>query len=317
MPAARSKAIMAPPRGSKNMATVLVTGASGFLGSHIVETFLEAGYRVACAVSETSQTWRLDEFVDRLNVLKMDYSDATEWARIVSAVQPDAVVHAGWQGVKGAERNELFQFDNIKSHVALADAVLLTVSALSLGLALENMPKERTDFGRGTASPTTPWAGQAVFFDSCRGRCAPLVAVLLARGFVGPKTMVGARAKCHKGSKTGEVMPFTKGNNLGFSSCKDAADAIKALVESPGSSGVFNLGSGHPVKLRDITEYIAGRVDPGIPLPFGALPREDQVMTRSRYFAVADIDRLNPGLFRRHSMIRSNIFSRIGVVGTA
>ena len=52
------------------MATVLVTGASGFLGGHIVETFLEAGYRVACAVSETSQTWRLDEFVDRLNVSK-------------------------------------------------------------------------------------------------------------------------------------------------------------------------------------------------------------------------------------------------------
>ena len=92
-----------------------------------------------------------------------------------------------------------------------------------------------------------------------------------------------------KALKTGEVMPFTKGEQLwDFLHVKDAADAIKALVESSGSSGVFNLGSGHPVKLRDSIEYIAARVNPGIPLAFGALPyREDQVMHLE-----ADISRL-------------------------
>ena len=86
------------------------------------------------------------------------------------AVQPDAVVHAGWQGVKGAERNELFQFDNIKSMSWLM-LVLLTVSALSLGLALRwNMAQDRTDFRRGDCFTNDAlWAGQAVFFDGCRG----------------------------------------------------------------------------------------------------------------------------------------------------
>ena len=278
------------------MATVLVTGASGFLGSHIVETFLEAGYRVACAVSETSQTWRLDEFVDRLNVLKMDYSDATEWARIVSAVQPDAVVHAGWQGVKGAERNELFQFDNIKSHVALADACVAhgVGTFIGLGSQMEYGPKTGRISEGETASPTTHYGlAKLCSLTAAEVRCAPAgLRFCWARVFslVGPKDngwwLVPSIIKA---LKTGEVMPFTKGEQLwDFLHVKDAADAIKALVESSGSSGVFNLGSGHPVKLRDSIEYIAARVNPGIPLAFGALPyREDQVMHLE-----ADISRL-------------------------
>lgn len=47
------------PKGS----TVLVTGANGFLGSHIADQFLRHGYKVRAAVRDPSKNaWAVDVF---------------------------------------------------------------------------------------------------------------------------------------------------------------------------------------------------------------------------------------------------------------
>ncbi|MBE3048053.1 NAD-dependent epimerase/dehydratase family protein [Candidatus Bathyarchaeota archaeon] len=49
----------AVPRGS----TVLVTGANGFLGSHVADQFLQYGYKVRAAVRDPSKDlWAVDLF---------------------------------------------------------------------------------------------------------------------------------------------------------------------------------------------------------------------------------------------------------------
>ena len=47
------------PKGS----TVLVTGANGFLGSHVADQFLRSGYKVRAAVRDPSKdVWAVDVF---------------------------------------------------------------------------------------------------------------------------------------------------------------------------------------------------------------------------------------------------------------
>jgi len=69
---------------------VLITGASGFLGGHLVERFVNQGYRVRALVRRTSRTDHLEGLGVELCVGSM--FDADSLARAVSGV--DLVIHA-------------------------------------------------------------------------------------------------------------------------------------------------------------------------------------------------------------------------------
>lgn len=74
----------------KNIRSVLVTGASGFLGSHICEALHEAGYRVHALVRSTSSRRWISHSWLRIHVAEL--SDRVALSRILCGV--DAVVHA-------------------------------------------------------------------------------------------------------------------------------------------------------------------------------------------------------------------------------
>lgn len=69
---------------------VLITGASGFLGGHLVRVFREAGYRVRGMVRNTSRTGRLQEH--GVEICRADLKDPESLRRAVCGV--DVVVHA-------------------------------------------------------------------------------------------------------------------------------------------------------------------------------------------------------------------------------
>jgi nucleoside-diphosphate-sugar epimerase len=52
--------------------TVLVTGATGFLGSHLVKALLADGYRVAILKRSFSKTWRIDDVMDQVISFDLD-----------------------------------------------------------------------------------------------------------------------------------------------------------------------------------------------------------------------------------------------------
>lgn len=70
--------------------TILLTGATGFLGSHLLEALLNAGYEVSILKRSTSDTWRIDRLLDRVKSYDVDkepIAKAFEERRI------DAVIH--------------------------------------------------------------------------------------------------------------------------------------------------------------------------------------------------------------------------------
>lgn len=70
---------------------ILVTGASSFLGGHLVELLAERGYTVICMVRKTSDTTLLD----RLGLEKR-VADLTDPSSLGEALDDvEAVVHLG------------------------------------------------------------------------------------------------------------------------------------------------------------------------------------------------------------------------------
>jgi dihydroflavonol-4-reductase len=72
------------------MMKMLVTGASGFLGSHICRHFVGKGHEVTALLRSTAQT---SEFADQN--IRMAIGDITDWQSVEEAVEgQDAVIHA-------------------------------------------------------------------------------------------------------------------------------------------------------------------------------------------------------------------------------
>ncbi len=97
---------------------VLVTGGSGFLGSHIAEQLKAAGHDVACLVRGSSRTAFLDEM--GVELVRGEMRDASSLAQAVDGC--DAVVHAA--GVVKARTLEAFRDVHVGGTVALATAAL-------------------------------------------------------------------------------------------------------------------------------------------------------------------------------------------------
>ncbi len=96
------------------MKKVLVTGASGFLGSHICETLHDAGYEVHAVVRQSSSCAWLNH--SWLKLYKGEFDDRTFLASILKGIE--AVVHSAAELI-GASDDELNKI-NVEATLVLA-----------------------------------------------------------------------------------------------------------------------------------------------------------------------------------------------------
>lgn len=72
------------------MQQILLTGATGFLGSHLLEALLKQGYRVTILKRSTSDTWRISRLLEQVSVFDIDRVSLEE---AFKAKKVDAVIH--------------------------------------------------------------------------------------------------------------------------------------------------------------------------------------------------------------------------------
>ncbi|MDR0800013.1 MAG: NAD-dependent epimerase/dehydratase family protein [Endomicrobium sp.] len=106
------------------MLKVLVTGANGFVGSHIVERLLEAKYSVVCAVRKTSNLRWIENLPIEYRYGDLDYKEFSE----TSVKNIDIVVHCA--GIVRAVRKDEYFKENVENTKNLCKAVLKLNPAL-------------------------------------------------------------------------------------------------------------------------------------------------------------------------------------------
>src|SRR5262245_56901433 len=74
---------------------ILVTGGAGFIGSHIVDAYIEAGHSVT--VVDDLSTGHREQVHPQARFYPADLTKADDLARIVAAEQPDVVSHQAAQ----------------------------------------------------------------------------------------------------------------------------------------------------------------------------------------------------------------------------
>ena len=81
---------------------VLLTGATGFLGSHLLKALVSKGYEVVVLKRSTSDMWRLKGFE---NTFKSYDIDQVPLHKAFEDQPIDTIIHTAWGGVASSERD--------------------------------------------------------------------------------------------------------------------------------------------------------------------------------------------------------------------
>jgi UDP-glucose 4-epimerase len=274
---------------------VLLTGATGFVGSHLLRRLLAQGrHEVAALIRRGSDTWRIEDVLSRVTRIEGDLDDVRAWEGRAATFAPDAVLHLAWGGVGNRSRNDPAQAGNIPSTIALVQLAgrIGARHWIGLGSQAEYGPHPEPIDEAVPTRPTTLYGVAKLSAGLFAGRLCDEAG--LRFGWLRLFSSYG------EGDDPGWMIPYlilkllagekpslTEGTQLwDYIHVEDAARAIVAVAEAPGASGVFNLGSGRSQTLRRIVELIRDSIDHRLPLGFGDVPfRPDQVM---RLEAVVD-----------------------------
>jgi nucleoside-diphosphate-sugar epimerase len=273
------------------MKRVLVTGASGFVGRHVLPLLVERGFEV-CAVART-----IPPHADsRVTWNAVDLLGGTGAVRaLVKNSRPTHLLHLAWYAEHGAFWRSLENFRWAAASLELArefaeqggDRLVAAGTCAEYDWSGEVCSEAST-----ALAPSTP-------YGICKDALRRMLEALAAEKKIGfawgrvfftfgpnerPQRLVPSVIRS---LLRGEDARTTHGFQVrDFLAVEDVAAAFAALLDS-NVSGAVNIGSGQPAAVRDVVAALAQQIGGTGRVEYGAIAADDQAP-----MIVADVTRL-------------------------
>jgi len=258
---------------------ILLTGANGFVGSHLAHVLVEEGAEVHAAVRPGADLSRIAELKSSVRLLQADLLDPDSVASMLLETEYDCCVHTAWYAEPGKYLHSSRNVDWVGASVHLA--WILAKSGckrmVGLGTCFEY------DLTQGILSETSSLKPASLYAASklAAGRGIEAVANALDMSFAwarlfylygpgeDPRRLVpsvitslleGREAKTTRGEQIRDYLHV-----------RDVARALWEIVQSD-LQGPVNIGSGQKHSVAEIVTEIAGIVGREDLLKRGALP---------------------------------------------
>jgi len=244
---------------------VLVTGATGVIGSAVVQNLSEHGYAVYAASSAQA-----------------DLRDPSATLALFQTVSPRYVIHlaARVHGLMGNLKSpgEIY-FDNVRINSNVIDATrqvgaqkIVAMGSVAMYTDGLTLPMKESDIWVGP-----PHHSEAGYANAKRGMLAHLdaykeqygteFAFVLSTNLFGPDdrfdevsghVLPSLVSRFHRSVRNGEEMVVWGDGTAkrDFLYSRDAAEGIRVMLEK--GDGVYNLASGSEVSIRETVETLAG-----------------------------------------------------------
>lgn len=262
---------------------IFVTGATGYLGYHFVNTAISQGHKVLCLKRATSKSLFEPIIEKEIEWVSNENPKITE---IINDFQPDVLFHAAWGGVRGVERDNIdIQHENITMSRKLFELYPYK-QIIAIGSQAEYGFYEGVVSENHPLRPTMEYAKAKIecceeLSQYCKAHNIEWQWIRIFTVF-GEKQTGGlikmAIEKCLNNEK---YLPTTLGEQrYSYLYSFDFARAICHVLGSRGKSGIYNLSQPNCLlSNRFVLEKIKGLTHSDIELQFGAIPYpQNQVM---------------------------------------
>lgn len=289
---------------------LIVTGAAGFVGSHVVRQAAAAGHEVMALLRPRADAADRAAATTGAEARTLDLHDGAALTALIRDRAPVAVVHLAWYARPPDYLSSEENLESMDATIALARAVLTDGCACFVGIgtcleyaATTSLHRESDAVDPRSLYAATKLATWHVVRALGASRQVP---VAWARLFHmhGPGEHPGRLVPRVRASlRAGTPVDLTAGAQVrDHLHVTDVASGLLRLVEA-GAQGVVNVCSGQPVTLRDVLTALADVEGGRDLLRFGSLGyRADEVM-----YLAGDCERLRSlGWRPRFSELRAS-----------
>jgi nucleoside-diphosphate-sugar epimerase len=265
---------------------VLLSGASGFLGSHLAKDLALNDFRVIAMTRSGSDLSRFNNFEsDNLTFVN---TDSTNFELALAKHQPEFLIHSAWQGVSAKGRVD---WQTQVENISITTRLLLLANELKINKVISfGSQAEYGNFDGRIAE-------NAICKPSSAYGAAKLAALNIFKSYCDCHNInwFWLRLFSTYGTHEGKdwLIPSVISNlrsniPMDLTECeqcydylftKDLSRAIINVLNAKSESGIFNLSSNSSIKLKELIEKLREKVNPEATLNFGSLPyRPNQVM---------------------------------------
>lgn len=260
---------------------IAITGASSFIGRHLLDKCIRDGIEAVAIVRENSEIKLNTQKLTNVTVIKCDMDDYSVLADKVDFV--DCLIYLTWNGTRGADRNNIvlqrqnFEvgLDTIKKFVDKGcKTIILAGSQAEYGLCVGKHKVVET----AVSNPNTEYGKYKLkLYEEVKKYITGKNVRLIEPRFFSlygtddyDGTMVISTLKKMLRDEPCDLTQCIQ--TWDFLHIDDAVEGLLKLIKSETAEGIYNFGSGEAYELKHFIEIMYRLTNSKSKLNYGAIP---------------------------------------------
>jgi nucleoside-diphosphate-sugar epimerase len=243
---------------------ILITGASGFIGSVLLRNLFKQNYEIHLILRDQSHTWRINDLLKKVMVHHSNLSNLEELKKIIKISKPDIIYHLATNGAYSYQKdaNQIIETNilgtwNLIQACNEIDYKLFVNTGSSSEYGFKSFAMRETDILEPASYYAVTKSAQTLLCSHiARQEKRPIVTIRpfsVYGPYEEPKRLFPTLMKSLLlGEEMNLVSPDTARDQIYVDDVVEAYLKIEEMTNNPGE--YFNVGSGTQSTIREVVE---------------------------------------------------------------